>query len=200
MSTSPSTNPKGSLVLHICCAPDEAYVVHTLGNDYDLHCFWCNPNIQPESEYRVRVDEARKVSDRFEVPLSIDEYEPDQWEHAVAGLEDTGEGGRRCAECFLLRLRRTAAFCRANGFGQFTTVMSISPHKKVAMLNEAGRRAAEEHGVEYLPFDFKKKNGFLRSVKLSEELGLYRQDYCGCRLSKAEAADRRRRRKEMNPD
>ncbi len=182
------------LVLHICCAPDEAYVVHTLRDQYDLHCFWCNPNIQPEEEYRKRVDEARKVAGRYGVPFDTDSYAPVSWENAIDGHEESGEGGRRCYECFLLRLRRTAAFCKENGYPAFTTVMSVSPHKKIAMLNETGRIAAEDYGLSYVPFDFKKKNGFLESVRLSNELGLYRQDYCGCRLSKAEAAQRREAR------
>lgn len=184
---------KPHLVLHICCAPDEAWVVHSLRESYSLHCFFCNPNIAPASEYRLRLQEARSVAERFEVPFTEDTYDPDSWENAVMGVADTPEGGDRCSQCFTLRLGRTARFCAESGITSFTTVMSISPHKKITMLNEAGAAAAKEFGVEYIEFDFKKKDGFRKSIELSAALGLYRQDYCGCRLSRLER-DRRRKK------
>ncbi len=189
-------SPREQLVLHICCAPDEAYVVGTLKDTHKLYCFFSNPNIQPADEYEMRLGEARRVADEFGVPFSSAAYRPESWEAAVADHTQTPEGGRRCAHCFRLRLRDTAEFCKKNGFPRFTTVMSVSPHKKIAMLNEAGVRAGEEFGVEYVPYDFKKKNGFLESVRLSKELGIYRQDYCGCRLSKIESDARRKRKNE----
>jgi predicted adenine nucleotide alpha hydrolase (AANH) superfamily ATPase len=182
---------KPKLMLHVCCAPDEAYVVQTLRKGYDLACFFCNPNITPADEYDLRLCEARKVAEHYGVPFSAEGYTPDSWENAIAGADTTPEGGERCRRCFLLRLRRTAAFCKANGRPAFTTVMSISPHKSVAMLTECGTAAAHEFGVRYEPFDFKKKDGFRKSTILSKELGLYRQDYCGCRLSKNERDDRK---------
>lgn len=175
------------LVLHICCAPDEAWVVKTLKNQYILHCFFCNPNIQPQEEYEKRLRDAEKVARIYEVPLTADNYAPESWKNAVHGLEHTPEGGARCEQCFLLRLRRTAQFCRELGWPGFTTVMSISPHKNIDMLNKAGELAAEEYGVTYKRFNFKKKEGFKNSITLSKKLGLYRQDYCGCYLSKEEA-------------
>jgi hypothetical protein len=188
------------LLLHICCAPDEAWVVHTLRDSWDLHCFFCNPNIQPQEEYVWRLEEARRVADHYGVPFDGDSYDPDAWENAVRGLEGTGEAGARCRECFLLRLRRTAAFGAERGLPAFTTVMSVSPHKRIAMLHEAGGTASQEHGVRYVPFDFKKQDGFRKSVLLSTELGIYRQDYCGCRLSRFESETRRnlRRRREVS--
>lgn len=183
---------KPQLVLHICCAPDEAYVVHTLNEKYDLSCFFCNPNIAPYDEYLLRLNEAKKVAGHYGVPFSGDDYGPDLWETSIAGAADTPEGGERCRRCFLLRLRRTAAFCRSIGWPAFTTVMSISPHKSIALLNECGAATAQESGVRYEPFDFKKKDGFRNSTILSKELGLYRQDYCGCRLSRDERDLRRR--------
>ena len=174
------------LVLHICCAPDEAWVVHTLNSTHALHCFFCNPNISPKEEYHLRLNEARKVAHRYGVPFSEDTYEPQSWEHAIASAAHTPEGGERCRYCFDLRLCRTARFCTENGFRSFTTVMSISPHKGIGMLNESGSAAAATYGIEYIPFDFKKKDGFRNSILLSRKLGLYRQDYCGCRLSRAE--------------
>jgi epoxyqueuosine reductase len=177
---------KQKILLHICCAPDEAWVVHSLAAEYELRCFFCNPNIQPREEYEKRLAEAYETANHFGVPFDADMYKPDDWENAVRNFADTPEGGARCEQCFLLRLRRTAQFCTSIGWPRFTTVMSISPHKRIEMLNSTGNTAADEYGVEYAPFNFKKHNGFLNSIKLSKELGLYRQDYCGCRLSKAE--------------
>ena len=174
---------KPKLVLHVCCAPDEAYVVQTLMESRDLVCFFCNPNIAPAEEYDLRLRQARQVAERYGVHFSADGYAPDTWEIAMKGAGDTPEGGERCRRCFTLRLRRTAAFCQARGLPSFTTVMSISPHKSVVLLNECGIAAAREYGVAYEPSDFKKKDGFRNSTLLSKKLGLYRQDYCGCRFS-----------------
>jgi predicted adenine nucleotide alpha hydrolase (AANH) superfamily ATPase len=187
------TMDKPPLVLHICCAPDEAWVVQSLQDRYDLASFFCNPNIAPAEEYQLRADEAKQVADRFNVPFTADRYDPDSWETAVGDVTDTPEGGERCRRCFMLRLSRTAAFCKQNNKPRFATVMSISPHKNVRLLNECGAAAAREYVVIYEPFDFKKNDGFRKSVVLSNELGLYRQDYCGCRLSKEERAARKNR-------
>ncbi len=183
---------KPKILLHICCAPDEAWVVHTLCKEYLLHCFFCNPNIFPESEYNLRLEEARKVAFHYGVAFTADAYEPGLWESAVEGFSETPEGGERCRRCFDIRLSRTARFCADIGFKAFTTVMSISPHKRISMINEAGKAAAAAFGVEFLPFDFKKKDGFKKSIALSKDLGLYRQNYCGCRLSLMERDERMR--------
>jgi len=187
---------KPPLVLHICCAPDEAWVVNTLEKHYNLFCFFCNPNISPQKEYQFRLQEAQTVANRFNVPFFSDPYQPDSWEKAIEGFENTPEGGERCKRCFLLRLGRTAEFCRKMNLPSFTTVMSISPHKKISLLNETGKIAASNYDVNYECFDFKKKNGFQQSIILSKKLGLYRQDYCGCRLSMAERDLRKRRQQE----
>lgn len=193
-------NPnKDHLVLHICCAPDEAYVVKTLRDTHELTCFFSNPNIQPKAEYEKRLREAHRVADEFGIPFFSAPYRPEAWETAVAAYVHTPEGGERCARCFRLRLRDTARFCRENGQPRYTTVMSISPHKRIGMLNEAGAEAAEEFGVEYVSYDFKKKNGFLLSVRLSKEMGIYRQDYCGCRLSRTESEARRQQKRASQP-
>jgi predicted adenine nucleotide alpha hydrolase (AANH) superfamily ATPase len=182
---------KKKLVLHICCAPDEAQVVKDLNGRYALHCFFCNPNIHPEAEYEKRRKEAERTAAHFSVPFTSDVYVPDSWRLAVQGFENTPEGGQRCALCFLLRLRRTARFCNDIGVDTFTTVMSISPYKRIGMLDEAGGIAANEYGITYAPFNFKKNDGYLKSIRLSRELGLYRQDYCGCELSRRECDARR---------
>jgi len=185
---------KPKLLLHICCAPDEAYAVDMLKDTYDLHCFFCNPNIFPSEEYDLRLDEAKKAARIYDVPFTWDEYHPEQWSTAVDGLTNTPEGGARCRECFLLRLMRTAEVCAAMGRPAFATVMSVSPHKKVPLLDDAGIKAAAAHGVDYVSFDFKKQDGFKKSIALSQKLGLYRQNYCGCRLSRDEAELRYRSR------
>jgi len=186
---------KPKLLLHICCAPDEAYAVSLIKDQYELHCFFCNPNIFPDEEFKLRLDEAKKASRIYGVPFTWDDCQYEKWVDATAGLTETPEGGARCRECFLLRLTRAAEVCGAMGWPAFGTVMSVSPHKKTAMLDEAGFLAASAAGgVKYVPFDFKKKDGFRKSVALSRELGLYRQDYCGCEISRLEAERRRLRR------
>jgi epoxyqueuosine reductase len=184
---------KLKLLLHICCAPDEAWVISALSETYDLRCFFCNPNIQPQEEYEKRLWEAKGVAAHFKVPFDSSPYDPHLWESAVENLIHTPEGGERCAECFLLRLRLTAWYCESIAWPHFTTVMSISPHKNIDMLNKAGAMAAESFKVVYEPFNFKKNNGFQKSIQLGKELGLYRQDYCGCRLSKAESEERKKK-------
>jgi len=181
---------KPKLFLHICCAPDEAYAVDLIKDSYEVHCFFCNPNIFPSEEYYLRLDEAKKAASIYGVPFTWDDYLPDLWSDAVKGQLDTPEGGGRCMECFLLRLSRTAEECSLMGWPAFGTVMSVSPHKKVSMLDEAGTRAAAAYGVSYISFDFKKKDGFKKSIELSRKLGLYRQNYCGCELSLKERKQR----------
>jgi len=184
------------LLLHICCAPDEAWVVSRLKDEYELYSFFYNPNIYPPGEYEVRLKEAEWVAKKYGISFSAGDYNPDDWENAIKEYEDTPEQGARCFQCFLLRLRKSAEFCSSIDFDSFTTVMSISPHKKIEMLNRAGEIASEEYGVVYEKFNFKKDNGFIKSVSLSQELGLTRQDYCGCRLSLKE----REKRKSLNKD
>jgi predicted adenine nucleotide alpha hydrolase (AANH) superfamily ATPase len=190
---------KPKLVLHVCCGPDEAWVVHALRDRYELSCFFCNPNIAPIAEYELRLGVAIRAAHYFGVPFVADEYLPASWEAAIDGVDATPEGGERCRRCFLLRLRRTAQFCAANGFPEFTTVMSVSPHKRVSLINECGNQAAKEAGVQFAAFDFKKNDGFRKSIILSKELGLYRQDYCGCRLSKGERDQRVAMRQAAQP-
>jgi predicted adenine nucleotide alpha hydrolase (AANH) superfamily ATPase len=174
------------LVLHICCAPDEAYAVSLIKENYNLYCFFSNSNISTETEYILREKEALRAAEIYGVPFTVDDYDPPSWESAIKNAQHTPEGGERCRQCFLLRLRHTAEFTRQKGLSSFGTVMSVSPHKNVALLNECGKIAAQESGVDYVPFDFKKKDGFRKSVLLSNSLGLYRQNYCGCRLSRDE--------------
>lgn len=181
---------KKTLLLHICCAPDQAYGITVLKEQFDIVCFFCNPNISSEAEYHLRLSEAIKVADIFEIPLQADNYDPQLWESAISPFCNTKEGGERCRACFLMRLQRTANFCSEKGINTFTTVMSVSPHKNIKMLNETGSVAAKAYSVNYLEVNLKKNDGFKKSVLLSESIGLYRQNYCGCRLSKAEQEQR----------
>ncbi|MBD3391946.1 MAG: hypothetical protein GF418_07755 [Chitinivibrionales bacterium] len=184
---------KEKIVVHVCCAPDQAYVVKLLRDTHEIRCYFSNPNIEPEEEYEKRLADAQRVADHFGVPIVAPTYKPHLWENAIREFQHTPEGGERCRECFLLRFRQTAAFCRELGWPSFTSTLSISPHKSMAVIEQAGRTAAGEFGVTFEPFNFKKKDGFKKSVALSRGLGLYRQDYCGCRLSKRESEARSRR-------
>ena len=179
-------------MLHICCAPDEAFVIQLLIEQFNLHCFFCNPNITPLYEYQKRLDEAARLAAHYAIPFEAAPYAPQDWYQAIQGLEDSAEGAGRCHACFMLRLRTTAQFCKKTGYDQFTTVMSVSPHKRISMLNECGLAAATESGIRYVPFDFKKNDGFKKSIQLSKDLNIYRQDYCGCILSLHERDLRKR--------
>lgn len=189
---------KEQLVLHICCAPDQAWGIHELAEQYDITCYFCNPNITPLDEYTLRLDEAYRVAKHFGLRLEADEYTPESWENAVAPYLSTPEGGERCRACFLLRLGRTSQFCKDVSIDKFATVMSVSPHKNIKMLNDTGHISAQEHSVQYIETNLKKNDGFKKSTVLSAELGLYRQDYCGCRLSKAESENRKMRKLQQN--
>lgn len=183
------------LLLHSCCGPCSSYVLEYLSPYFDITVFYYNPNISPEAEFRFRAKEQQRLL--AEMPLAapvsflLGEYEPEKFHALAKGHEAEPEGGARCFSCYHLRLSRTAEAAAKGGFGYFTTTLSISPHKNAEVLNAIGRKLAEEYGVPYLFSDFKKKNGYRRSCQLSQEYGLYRQDYCGCIYSRQEAEARR---------
>lgn len=179
------------LLLHACCAPCSSYVLEYLSQYFRLSVFDYNPNISPASEFRMRTEEIERLV--REMPFSgerpdviVGKYDPERFYEAVKGHEADREGGDRCAICFRLRLREAAEAAKAGGYDYFTTTLSISPLKNAALLNAIGAELAEEYGVPYLYSDFKKRNGYKRSIELSREYGLYRQDYCGCVFSKRE--------------
>lgn len=184
-----------TLFLHVCCAPCSSYVLEYLSEYFEITVFYYNPNIYPEEEYHRRLRELmtliEKQPHRHPVHFRECAYEPAEFFDAVKGLEKEPEGGDRCRACFRLRLRESASIAREGGFDYFTTTLSISPLKNAETLNEIGEEEGAKAGVRYLPSDFKKKNGYLRSIELSREYGLYRQDYCGCVFSKAETEERR---------
>ncbi len=189
--------PRGEkrLFLHSCCAPCSSYVLEYLSAYFQITVFYFNPNISPDGEYRHRLAEQKRLIERYNregrrYPILVQEgdYEPQRFFDMAGGLEDCPEGGERCENCFRLRLEETARQALAAGAEYFTTTLSISPLKNAPLLNRIGEEMASTYGVPWLPSDFKKKNGYKRSVELSAEYGLYRQDYCGCIYSKAERA------------
>lgn len=179
-----------SLLLHSCCAPCSSYCLEYLSQYFKITVLYYNPNLFPAGEYERRVSEQKKLVSalptKYPVTLVEMKGEPEEFYSAVKGLEHTGEGGERCFACFRLRLERAARYAKENGFDFFTTTLTISPLKNAQKLNEIGEEAGEKFGVRHLPSDFKKKNGYKRSVELSKVYGLYRQDYCGCVFSKRE--------------
>ncbi|MCI9023891.1 MAG: epoxyqueuosine reductase QueH [Dorea sp.] len=176
-----------SLLLHSCCAPCSSYVLEYLSNYFKITVFYYNPNIYPESEYTKRILEQQTLLSQMKtchpVTFMAGNYDSDRFYEMAKGLEHVAEGGERCSKCYELRLREAAEVARKCGFDYFATTLSISPLKNAAKLNEIGMRLAKEYGVDYLPSDFKKKNGYKRSIELSKKYGLYRQDYCGCEFS-----------------
>jgi predicted adenine nucleotide alpha hydrolase (AANH) superfamily ATPase len=171
---------KPKILVHVCCAPDALYVLRLLQDEYEVTGFFANDNIHPAEEYGKRLEETRKVAARLGVPLIEDRYTPERWLALTQKFQNEPEKGRRCDVCYALRLARTAETAAARGFDAFATVMSLSPWKKADVLNRIGRQFGARHRVRFLEADFKKKDGFKKSVDLSRTHGLYRQDYCGC--------------------
>ena len=176
-----------TLLLHSCCAPCSSYVLTYLAEYFKITVFYYNPNIYPESEYAYRVNEVKRLIEELSVKNKISfiegEYNPDLFFETVKGLENEKEGGERCFKCYDMRIKEASEIAKKNGFDYYTTTLSISPHKNAEKLNEIGEKYADEN-TRHLPSDFKKKNGFKESVRLSEKYNLYRQNYCGCVFSK----------------
>lgn len=179
-----------SLLLHSCCAPCSSYCLEYLSNYFKITVFYYNPNITDREEYDIRAREQERLIKQLpaKYPIQFVEgaYAPEPFYQVVKGLEREPEGGARCKECFILRLKESARLCKELGCDYFTTTLTISPLKNALLLNELGEQLAEQYGVTFLNSDFKKKNGYKRSTELSAEYGLYRQDYCGCIYSKLE--------------
>lgn len=176
-----------TLLLHSCCAPCSSYCLEYLSEYFAITVFYYNPNIYPDGEYWKRAREQQHFIERLPARNTIQyiegKFDKEQFYQEVRGLEQCREGGERCFHCYELRLRRTAELAQKLGMDYFTTTLSISPLKNAQKLNETGIRLGKEYGVNYLVSDFKKKNGYKRSIELSKEYGLYRQDYCGCVFS-----------------
>ena len=177
-----------TLLLHVCCAPCSSYVLETLSKYFKITIFYYNHNIYPYEEFEKRYNEAKKLIKEMpgcdDVKITDVGYDNDEFENVIEGLKDELEGGKRCFKCYELRLRKTAEFAKENNFDYFTTSLSISPYKNANKLNEIGESLEKEYNIKYLYADFKKKNGYKRSIELSNKYNLYRQDYCGCIYSK----------------
>ena len=185
------------LVLHSCCAPCSSYCLEYLSQYFKITVFYYNPNITLEPEYRHRVEEQKRLiadynakGDKYPIEIVEGDYEPALFLELSKGLEDCPEGGERCFKCYRMRLEKTAELAKELVADYFATTLTISPLKNAQKLNEIGEELSRIYEVSWLPSDFKKRNGYKRSVELSAEYDLYRQDYCGCGFSKAESLKR----------
>ena len=180
-----------TLLLHSCCAPCSSYVLEYLSRYFSIVLFYYNPNISPQEEYEKRVAEVRRLLQEMPlagpVTLTLGDYEPERFFDLAKGHEAEPEGGDRCTLCYRLRLTEAAQAAKDLACDYFTTTLSISPYKNAEKLNTIGAELAKEYGVPYLFSDFKKRNGYKRSIELSREYNLYRQNYCGCVYSRAAA-------------
>ncbi len=183
-----------TLLLHVCCAVCASYVLEYLAPYFDITVAYYNPNITEQSEYSYRYSELRRYVAEAGLSDSVRfaevAYDPESFLSLTRGREEDREGGARCALCFRQRLEYTAGLCKAGGYDYFATTLTISPLKNAEVLNRIGEQLAEEYGVSYLCSDFKKKEGYKRSIELSRQYRLYRQNYCGCAYSEKEARAR----------
>ena len=179
-----------TLLLHACCAPCSSAVLERLGNHFKIFILYYNPNITEEVEYLKRKKEIQKFINEFKIkyPINMIEthYDNKEFFNIAKGLEKEPERGKRCYKCYKLRLEETARVAKENNFDFFATTLTLSPYKNTQWLNEIGKELEEKYHVNYLYSDFKKKNGYKRSIELSKTYNLYRQDYCGCIYSKIE--------------
>ena len=192
--------PGKRLFLHSCCAPCSSYVLEYLSAFFSITVFYYNPNISVEEEYRHRMEEQKRFIEEFNqknqdhFPISFLEgnHEPETYFSRVRGYEQAPEGGERCRNCFELRLEETARQASQQGYDYFCTTLTISPLKNADVINTIGESLAKKWNISFLPADFKKKNGYKRSIEMSREYNLYRQDFCGCVFSKSERETGRR--------
>ena len=177
-----SFGDKPKLLLHCCCAPCSSAVIERIKEFFDITFYYYNPNIFPEDEYVLRGNEFEKLG----VNIVKEDYFHEDFLKLIKGKEQEKEGGSRCQICIAERLDKTFRYALENNFDVVTTTLSISPHKDCEFINLVGEKLQEKYGIRYLHADFKKQNGYLRSIQICKELGIYRQDYCGCEFSKNE--------------
>lgn len=177
-----------SLLLHSCCAPCSSYCIEYLSQYFCITVLYYNPNIYPETEYEKRKSEQKRLIGEMKTKNPVKfldcDFESEKFYETVKGMEHCREGGERCFKCYRLRLEKTATAAAENDFDYFTTTLTISPLKNAQKINEIGKALSEEYGIQWLPSDFKKREGYKRSIELSKEYNLYRQNYCGCVFSK----------------
>ena len=179
-----------SLLLHACCAPCSSYTLEYLSKYFKITIYYYNPNIHPNIEYNRRLNELKKFLNEFKTENKVnmieEKYDSNDYFESVKGLENLGEKSKRCYECYKLRMEKACKYAKENNFEYFTTTLSISPYKVSDWVNEIGENLMNEYNINYLYADFKKKNGYKKSLELSKKYNLYRQDYCGCIYSKQE--------------
>ena len=176
------------LFLHSCCAPCSSYTLEYLSNYFDITVYYFNPNISPKEEFDKRFAEQKRLIDSLPaknpIKLVLGEYNYDDFLQIARGYENVAEGGERCFRCYRMRLESTARIAKEQGFDYFCTTLSISPLKNSQKINQIGYEIAQQYGIKWLPSDFKKREGYKRSIELSKEYNLYRQSFCGCIFSK----------------
>lgn len=182
------------LLLHACCAPCSSHCLEYLSRYFRITVFYYNPNISPKEEYSLRIEEIKRFVKEFkaenEITLIEGKYEPERYFQTIKGFEEEPEGGKRCELCFKLRLSESAKLAKELNADYYTTTLSISPLKNAELLNQIGKEEGDAVGITHLPSDFKKKGGYARSIELSKEYNLYRQNFCGCVYSMQEAKER----------
>ena len=184
-----SSGERPSLLLHSCCAPCSTSVLARLCELFTVTVFYSNSNVYPREEFEKRLFEQKRFCKIKNIPVIEDEYLHGDFTALAASLEKESEGGERCKRCIAYRMEKTAEFAKAHGFEYFTTTLSVSPHKNALFINETGALLEEKYGVRFLYADFKKKDGYLNSIKLSKEFEIYRQSYCGCEFSLKKEAE-----------
>lgn len=179
-----------TLLLHSCCAPCSSYTLEYLSRYFSITVFYFNPNISPKAEFDKRFAEQKRLIEALpaenKISLICGDYNYDEFLNIARGYESVPEGGERCFRCYKMRLEKTAELAKQKGFDYFCTTLSISPLKNSQKINEIGFDVAEKYGVKWLPSDFKKREGYKRSIELSREYDLYRQNFCGCVFSKSQ--------------
>lgn len=197
-----STREGSTLLLHACCAPCSSACLERLSNFFKITIIYYNPNITEEKEYLKRLDELKtfikKIKVKYPINIIDTRYNPKEFFEISKGLEKEKERGKRCYKCYKLRLEETAKVAKENDFDFFATTLTLSPYKKTDWLNEIGEELSNKYQTTYLYSDFKKKNGYKRSIELSKEYNLYRQDYCGCIYSKLEREEEKN--KQLHPN
>lgn len=181
---------KPALLLHSCCGPCSSYVLEYLSQYFDITVLFFDPNIQPEEEYDKRLVYQKKVLQAMNIKLMECAYEGERFVSMAKSLANEPEGGERCTQCFILRIEETAKRASENDFEFFCTTLSVSPHKDAVRINLIGEDMAKKYSVDWLYSDFKKRGGYARSIELAKQMGLYRQDYCGCAYSLAQSQKR----------
>ncbi|KUO66335.1 MAG: hypothetical protein APF84_18075 [Gracilibacter sp. BRH_c7a] len=174
---------KDKLLLHACCAPCAGYVIEKLRQDYDLAIYYYNPNIYPKEEYYRRRNELINYCSKLNLPFFEEPYNYLEWENSIKGLEQEPERGRRCNQCFRLRLERAANYAESNGYDCLTTTLTISPHKISSNIIAIGKEASSKYNIKFLSEDFKKRDGYQLSTSISKRENFFRQTYCGCHYS-----------------